>query len=65
VSVKCTRCLDTYWVCEMHSHLPWGGANACGCGAAGMPCPSCNISNSDNRPRLPTGFEPDVSVDDE
>ena len=34
----------------------WDGAKACGCGGAGMPCPSCNVSNEDNPPRLPGGF---------
>jgi hypothetical protein len=32
---------------------------------AGMPCPSCNVSNSDNPPRFPTGFQRDESLDDE
>src|SRR5262245_17365437 len=35
---KCTRCLDTYWVCEAHDERP---EKACGCGAPGVPCPSC------------------------
>jgi hypothetical protein len=32
---------------------------------AGMPCPSCNVSNPDNPPRLPAGFQRDESLDDE
>jgi hypothetical protein len=63
--VKCARCLDTCWVCEVHDDRPWDGPNACFCGGAGMPCPNCNASGPDKRPRLPAGFEPDVSVDDE
>jgi hypothetical protein len=36
-------------------------------GAAGprLPCPSCNVSNPDNPPRLPPGFQRDESLDDE
>jgi len=62
---KCTRCQDTYWVCETHDDRPWSGDKACGCGGAGMPCPSCNVSNPDNLPRLPAGFQRDKSLDDE
>ena len=36
-----------------------------GCGAAGMPCPSCNVSNADDPPRLPAGFQRDETLDDE
>jgi hypothetical protein len=54
--MKCARCRDTYWVCETHDDRPWDGEHACGCGGAGMPCPSCNVSNADNPPRLPAGF---------
>jgi len=43
---KCIRCLDTYRVCEAHDDRPWNDEEACGCGAPGMPCPSCNVSNS-------------------
>jgi hypothetical protein len=32
---------------------------------AGMPCSSCNVSNPDNPPRLPAGFQRDESLDDE
>jgi hypothetical protein len=39
--------------------------NACGCDAAGMPCSSCNVSNPDNPPQLPAGFQRDESFDDE
>jgi hypothetical protein len=27
--------------------------------------PSCNLSNEDNPPRLPAGFQPDESLDDD
>src|SRR6266511_1775962 len=63
--MKCARCRDTYWVCERHDDRPWDGEHACGCGGAGMPCPSCNVSNPDNPPRLPVGFHRDESLDDE
>jgi hypothetical protein len=63
--MKCTRCRDTYWVCETHDDRPWSGDKACGCGGAGMPCPSCNVSNPDNPPRLPAGFQRDESLVDE
>jgi hypothetical protein len=48
-----------------HDDRPWSGDKACGCGGAGMPCPSCNVSNPDNPPRLPAGFQRDESLDDE
>jgi hypothetical protein len=63
--MKCARCQDTFWVCERHDDRPWDGEKACGCGAPGMPCPSCNVSNPDNPPRLPAGFQHDESLDDE
>jgi hypothetical protein len=52
-------------VCETHDDRPWDDEKACGCGGAGMPCPSCNVSNPDNPPRLPAGFQRDESLDDE
>jgi hypothetical protein len=60
----CTRCRDTYWVCEDHDDRPWSGESACGCGGAGMPCPFCNVPDPGNRPRMPAGFVPDIDVDD-
>jgi hypothetical protein len=60
--VKCVRCQDTFWVCEWHDDRPWDGEHACGCGGAGMPCPSCNVSNPDSPPRLPAGFQRDESL---
>jgi hypothetical protein len=62
--VTCTRCQDTYWVCEAQDDRPWDGEHECGCGAPGMPCPSCNVSNPDNPPRLPAGFQRDESLDE-
>jgi hypothetical protein len=50
----CSNCSDTGHVCEEHPDRPWGGIccdeavrgvdcahGACGCGAPGMPCPTC------------------------
>jgi len=54
--MKCTICKDTAWVCENHPHRPWEGRFACGCGAAGAPCPECNGTNDRDGPRLPSGF---------
>jgi hypothetical protein len=62
--MKCTRCRDTYWVCEAHDDRPWDGDQACGCGAPGMPCASCNVSNADNAPRLLAGFQRDERPDE-
>jgi hypothetical protein len=62
---ECSRCDSTGWVCENHPYRPWDGEKACGCGGTGMPCPSCNVSNEDNPPRLPEGFRGDQSVDDD
>jgi hypothetical protein len=56
---KCPVCMDTFWVCESHPAMPWDGPNACNCGGAGMPCPSCNPSDRDHPPRLPKGFRRD------
>jgi hypothetical protein len=58
--MTCFQCKDCGWVCESHPERPWEGSHACGCGAAGMPCPGCNPSDEITPPRLPTGF-----VDDE
>jgi hypothetical protein len=62
--VICARCCNTGWVCEAHDNRPWDGPHESGCGGAGMPCPSCNVSNPDNPPRLPAGFVRDDSLDD-
>jgi hypothetical protein len=62
--VICARCCNTGWVCEAHDNRTWDGPHECGCGGAGMPCPSCNVSNPDNPPRLPAGFVRDDSLDD-
>jgi hypothetical protein len=59
----CSRCNNTGWVCEDHTDRPWDAQRPCG--GAGMPCPSCNVSNEDNPPRLPSGFQPDETLDDD
>ena len=38
---------------------PWDGPHACGCGAAGAPCPTCNVPKPGEALRLPAGFVPD------
>jgi hypothetical protein len=60
----CHVCKGTYWVCESHPAMPWDGPFACGCGAAGMPCPTCNVPDEGERPRLPAGFTPTLDADD-
>jgi hypothetical protein len=62
--MTCMLCRDTGWVCEAHEDRPWDGEHACGCGAPGARCPDCNISDADNQPRLPAGFQRDESLDD-
>jgi hypothetical protein len=64
-ATKVRGCRDIGWVCETHDDLPWDGEHACGCGAAGMPCPACNPSDKDHPPRLPGGFQRDETLDDE
>jgi hypothetical protein len=55
----CPRCFGTHWVCEAHSHMPWEGSYACGCGAPGMPCPMCNPTDGIDPPKMPPGFVED------
>ena len=50
----CNNCNDDNWVCELHADKPWDDGEGC-CGAAGMPCPVCNIPHGDNPPRMPEG----------
>lgn len=38
----CKHCGDEMWVCEDHPECAWGSGDGC-CGAAGMPCPDCNV----------------------
>lgn len=59
--IKCDRCANTGWVCEEHNDKPWAGLMPddfvrC-CGGAGMPCPSCNVCDEDNPPRMPDDFD--------
>jgi hypothetical protein len=51
--MKCPLCEDSGWVCENHPKRPWEGEHACNCGGAGMPCPTCNMSDDDTAPRAP------------
>ena len=52
--------LRQHWLgVRVHPDRPWDGAKACGCGSAGMPCPSCNLSSPEKPPRLPEGFQRD------
>jgi hypothetical protein len=44
-------------VCENHPARPWEGEHACTCGAAGAPCPWCNMPEKGEMPRLPEGFD--------
>jgi hypothetical protein len=52
----CTICDDTGWVCEAHPDRPTGmfskRFDACNCGGAGMPCPTCNPSDADQPPDM-------------
>jgi hypothetical protein len=64
MKTKCTECDETGWVCEAHMLRPWDGANACGCGAAGAPCPACNVPEKKaDPPRMPRGFRTEVDKD--
>jgi hypothetical protein len=55
--INCTLCDDCGWVCENHPDRPWQGPRACDCGGAGAPCPSYNLAEGHEMPRLP--FTPD------
>jgi hypothetical protein len=59
----CHQCNDCGWVCEEHPGRPWQVQHACPCGAAGMPCPNCNVPTDGKRPRMPEGFETDAAKD--
>ena len=54
IPMECERCRNTSWVCEDHPQRPRDGPRACGCGAAGMPCPRCAPDDGWDKP-------PDVS----
>jgi hypothetical protein len=56
-AMKCSLCEDCGWVCENHPARPWEGEHACTCGAAGAPCPRCNVPEKDEAPRLPEGLQ--------
>jgi hypothetical protein len=54
---KCSRCEGDGWICVQHPEHPWNGPGACGCGRAGVPCPSCNAEECDDLPKMPKGFK--------
>jgi len=45
--VPCSRCGDTFWVCETHTDKP---AHHDDCSGAGAPCPDCQVPGV--RPRF-------------
>jgi hypothetical protein len=59
-SMKCVWCVNSGWVCESHLERPWQGRHACSCGAAGAPCPICNMPEEGAAPRMPDGFKTEV-----
>jgi hypothetical protein len=61
--IRCILCADTGWVCENHPRRPWDGPHACDCGGAGMACPTCNVADDSEAPRLPDGFKTEVDKD--
>jgi hypothetical protein len=54
--IKCSHCHDGGWVCVLHRDRPWDGSQACRCGLAGLPCPTCNAVSGDQLPRMPKDF---------
>jgi hypothetical protein len=42
--LRCESCGSAGWVCALHRDRPWDGPRACGCGRAGVPYPTCNLS---------------------
>ena len=50
--MRCAQCQDCGWVCEEHPGRPWAAPRACGCGAAGLPCPICNIPEDGEEPNF-------------
>jgi len=57
----CTRCQDTFWVCEKHLEQPWSDdlPNGCACGA-GVPCPDCRPRASRLIRRIRGAARPDA-----
>jgi hypothetical protein len=45
--------MNSGWVCESHPERPWQRRHACSCGAAGAPCPICNVPADGASRRLP------------
>ena len=65
MTITCTVCQDTFWVCESSSGDAVGVARPpAAAAAAGVPCPACNVPAEGERPRLPSGFTPTLDVDD-
>jgi len=55
----CAKCDNSRWVCENHPGRSFLEDNACDCGGAGAPCPSCNKtdpSDPDDVPAMPSRF---------
>lgn len=57
----CGRCGSTGWLCEAHPDKQWEGAQCCGCGAPGVPCPVCN-DFGDGMPRPPAGLQVEIAT---
>ena len=63
MTAKCALSNDGGWVCDEHPGRAWDGPNACRCGAAGSPCPWCNVPAEEETPRMPAGFKTEVDKD--
>jgi hypothetical protein len=63
MTIRCTLCEDSGWVCENHTYRPWTGEHACPCGGAGAPCMACNPSDEHHAPRLPEDFKIKIDKD--
>jgi hypothetical protein len=63
ITMNCPQCEDCGWICEEHPGRPWEGPHTCTCGAAGIPCPTCNQPAQGEMPRMPEGFRTEVDKD--
>ena len=56
-TMACNLSGDAPWLCEDHVDKPWVGANdredAGPRGGARMPCPICNRSDREHKPKMP------------
>lgn len=59
MSLNCSRCNGTGWVCDEHPNELWNH----GCGGAGLQCDICQ--SGDGRPEMRAGCKSIASVDDE